>query len=424
MPEIDPTKTKIVIEIDEDKPKRGEELPDNLGLLPNTVPRYPVFYRRKSFLSQDYIKFWDLGQFLNNEEVWQDLDFIAYPSASFTVDLSSPSWFVEILTITLSRFTSADWAAFFARLFTVPVTQWKSYYRAVPFEVYPPYSPSFRSKTGAMQTITPALASNNIDVFGIRWDAGKGLAYKDITAIDITSTANYSFRTNLPATYKITRDPNPSADAVTFELGGEVNVFLVPRIGLELTTCQKTVTDTPGGVTHQIITDESLNYFYRASPRVFFPTFRDRTITAINQPVDINGYFTDYVNFMRSQTGARANRIVRELFLPPGGGDHSTVLSNAPSPPGEFPPKDAYFTRYLLRRVQDLVFFRTVEPLGFESDFNFNFFNPPATPPLQAVLEKGGAIYYVWHVGSNFIASVGGAFGTGGAFRFNYKDTI
>lgn len=424
MPEIDPKRQKIVIEVEEETPKppRGEEATP-LGMLPNYIRR-PMILRRPVAPIGDYINFYDLGQYLIEEE-YRDLDYAAIPTASFSVNRSSPSWFVEIIKIALSKFTPMDWANFRARLFVPPIETWKNYYRQIPFEVFPPYSPNIRSKTGAFQTVSPSLASNNIEVFGIRWDEGAGLAYSGLTAIDLASVpAYYNFKTNDPANFKITLTPNSTDPAAPFVMGGAINAYLVPRIGLAITTCQKTVTDTPGGNTHQVVTDDSLNYFYRATPRNYFPTFIDPSITATNQPNDTGGLFSAYVEWMRSQAGARACRIERDFLFIGGSGAHSTSIFEGAISPGGFPPKDAYFTRYLLRRTNDTLNLRIVEPVNFPTDFNTDFFDNPSSPPLVGVLEKGGSFYYIWYVGSNFVGANANAFPSAGGFRFNYKDTI
>ena len=368
------------------------------------------------------------------DEQFHDLDFQIEPSVSGSIDRSGAP-LSEIKKLVIDRFDAAGWAAFYAHLFAIPVEEWKDNYARARQEVFEPYSLWIRDKANVNREISagsPLADTDALSTFGLKWENGKLKVKKgEVEEINFDTGADspyFSFDTESDD-YKITQSYDPDAEAVEFALNKSCDVFLIPRPALHISYTVGVTNDTSvPGTFHQTIWNNFLGIVYRTVPTEYFPQWREQDYDVTTPVTDPDGYFQDFVDWMKGLTTARNFVFNYEYEFPTGSPSHSTDIGS----PGfqssaGYPILGAdgvfrYLYRFISRRIQDLSRLHTIEPDGYPSDFDTSFFEEPSEPQLVAVIKQGSQFYYVWNTALTVAQEINAYTGSAGIFRIFYNN--
>jgi hypothetical protein len=368
-------------------------------------------------LSLPAITFYDLASINTGtpeSPVYDDHPILKVPSYSIDSALDGSTFLGADYVI--DRWANADYAAYYDRLFTVPVTEWKNHYRKIEYEVADstlgtyPFNLLVRcdAATGgvlpgfervfvdlAVDISTPtgkAIRDARMSDLGLAWDS-RGLEYRNIPDLrfkpDPNAFSNYqankewfSMSATVKGTfgYKVTSANDPTApDVGDLAISGPIDVYLIPHVGLFLAASYKGTEDVPGGFAYNGDNGmQVLGPWYQVMPRANWPVYVD-PLALLDQEL-LKETFIDY---QKNRTDA----IATEWFHTTG-----TSLSSATISPLDFRTGNNSWKCFIdntginidAYTTGNAGVYRTVDPFNATENV------------LMAVIKMHGLFYYVW----------------------------
>lgn len=365
MPKI-PVTEKIIITANVKRRKanslrRGLILPDDERL---------ILGRRRANAK---INFYDLGQIntgTTETPVWSDLPALYSPSYTVSITLGA-SYNVQLR---VEKFPDAQFDAYTDLLFEVPVAEWRTTYRKIKKSLAVGFfNVRIDDVFGAMTTLSDdepvGTEAEQMAAHGFAWSE-TGLKYRGLDSIDHGSPVWYSFDTEDTTNYKITATRDVEADAVSFTVSGEMDVYLVPKVALSL-----------GFADYDAFPVTFLDIVYRGGGYQYFPG------TELNPTGTLEADYATYLAYLLTRDGVRAHEA-------PGAVGSGTSISPASFDTGAAKAFYGMYGHGINLRLIDGGY-----GVNLSSDVigdNFLFTN--YVPFLVAVIRKGSRYYYVWDV--------------------------
>jgi len=397
--------------------ERGRGSDKKTLVQPSKRPEY--IGRRR--LHNAAITFYDTA-YIKDGDTYRDLPILKVPSVTVSA-VATP--FFQGAKYVSEAFTDADFAAYIDLLFEVPVTEWKHNYRKIEYELNAissptgniaipnTYPPSIALRDGATTHIfvddfsadisTPegrAARTSDLSTYKFCWDS-RGLEYRDMTRLRLVTPSQRVFGSSITdpewfnldtddTNFKITATNDSSAPDVsdTLTFSGNIDVYLISRVGLFVASSVQGPREAPGDEGYQGTEGvQVLGPWYQALPRSYWPAYVDPYVLT-----DWELRKDDFIEYQKSRTDA-----VASLWT----WDGAFGITTGSLDPADF--KNGNFT------WKSTIENTAVPGTFYSGSTAQTFFNPEPTidgtvyylsdtPSLMAVLKIHGAFYYVWSV--------------------------
>lgn len=398
---------------------------------PSTETKYPVRPSKRSKglarrLSFPAITFYDLASINTGtaeSPVYTDHSIVKVPDYSVVAQLNDLSLFIGA-TVNIDGLVTADYATQTARYFDVaPVTEWKHYFRKLELEINPGDLPTiigapasypanlmvrYAPQTGSPNFLeifgnlsvdisTPAgrtARAINFTNYGAAWDS-RGLEYRNFTELRLkpSTTAAFPF---YAATfewfsmstvlkdilqYKITATYNPTAaDVGALTITGNIDVYLIPQIGLFMAASYLGTEDVP---VHFPYDGENgmqlLGPWYQVLPRAHWPGYVDPYILG-----DQDALSETFLAYQQGRTDAIASTWTRDAGL--------LTITTGALDAVDFRTGNNSWKCFIDNGSDQFAFYSTGTAQTFRSITGAT----SDDPILMAVIKLHGKFYYVW----------------------------
>lgn len=393
-------------------------------------PRPQGGRRRGEPLIQFYDCGWVNHQALDASAIWVDHPVLKSPSYSTVIRTvgSIPPWAFTFLGVNyrVAPFTASDFSAYIDLLFNYPVADWTRRYRKIEFResydfvsdmrlsirdsatgndelAYLPLNRIFRDQPTYVADKAAALAADRWV-----WDS-KGTYYKGLDELTYNHSpfpnpdpqrraAYLGFSTGVKESYKLTSEYDPDAsDVGTIPPSGNVDVFLIPAVGLWAAINQTSYNET-----------ENVVMGYQTFPRANWPTFMDADYANDNpRAPDVPAPLEeDYLAYQLGRSGMVGSTWERTGPEGTNGDVSELTYAEASMTVGDWgsgvPSK--YSAQVFGNDTTSNDFNGIVVDFGerfgttFSSSGANGTFYENDQPLLTAVIRSGGQTYYCWDI--------------------------
>lgn len=401
------------------------------------------FGRRR--LNEPQIRFYDLAQVnhedLNDDPIWSDHPVLKTPSYTTEAAIwgTGDNYFAGVRYL-LEPFENADYAAYTSMMFNYPVTEWKQRYRRI--EGIPGYGDtrasndyrfdmrfSLRDSTysGTEELLMPArllsrsflgdVTFNNsketyLTDYHHFWHNDRNFAgYRDLDQLtgqyqafgsDGFISGGYFPYSSDNSYFKVTATNDPDASPVTLgDPSGSYDIFLMPQVGFFMATANSSDWKTT----------EVLGLCYQVMPRYQWPRFTEGLQTGSGGQYGSDSAVSTWFNYQQIRSGMQFSSWTYTGTGDPSDYSYTETLGVPADWTGlaqwgsAVNGDDANPSGYYYSKQSRGAFTADTEPTYstlFRADTpDANFGNAlfrNTDPFLTAVIQKGGAFYYVWDI--------------------------
>lgn len=355
------------------------------------------------------VRFFDMGQERTLEgDAFEDLRYVL--SKPYTVAVAGSGGYSQ--TWRVDQFLDTDWEDYQNYITGTNHSLWTKRFRPIDLKNIELQYHVFLNGAGLGKDPTYPI------IGGEYWIPGKlttkGLLLKKnldyIQMAESGYTPYFGFDTRDTTTYKITTEFDPTADRVTIPMSKKMDIFLVPKIFLNVFSS--------GDDTIGISLNEMMDFNYRPLPRKSFPFYQTGinplgpfpgnggvNVNKVTTATDPNGTFAAFLAYSKTRTGVRAHT-ASQLGTPPGSG-------SASSPSGFAVAEDSWYYTNTRARIAGTSnpggIWRQIEPSNYHIDFNSFFFNIDSIPLPQHMIgavKSKGKLYYIWAPQDEFVGQM------------------
>ena len=337
-------------------------------------------YLPRRLKAQKYVNFYDIGQILF-EGNWIDLPFYKSKPYSLAFSQVGSPVFGSVTKLLVDKFTAADFDDFYGEILGPAIGTWKSVYRRIAkSKSFAPYAINYNGFT-----LNGTFGSHT--TIGEWTEDGLNVPAAP-AAVSITGDAYCTFDTGNLSDYKITTVPDPGAASASFVPGTAFDVYLVPKLGLQVVVSGDYY-NSEDNLDH-----EFLGFQHRVYPRNLHPKYEDPTLPS-HSTVDTAGRYSAFLAKLKAQTGTRATRGSLTDISP-----YPPAFYGADFDPVDYPSQASWWYAGTGARggsgISAGLDLRNIEPSDFAGGGTDAFFEGGSDLRLVGVIVQAGAAYYIW----------------------------